>query len=695
MSEGIRVHGRAPLRRAATWLGAALAITAIAPAAAAATDYTVNDDTSGSGPAGATCATPDFSKIEAGIVAAAASGDRLLVCDGTYTEPDNQILITKSIAIIGNGVGNSIIDGQDATGMPTAGLIRTTDSTNGDVTIRGFTVKRAGQNGTGSSTARFAFNLLGNDPGFTYLVEDVEIIGRGSGGRDYGFYGQNADQDVTLRNSTLKNQAYNPILIERVNGNVTLENNVIDKPAYNTSASIFAFTHSADNIFKTWKITGNEIDNNGVGSAIGVQTGLAGGGASPALLGPVVITDNEVREYAGTGIGIANTSSAANGLNGEISDVTITGNRLAADAAATTATGIRLSGLISDTVATGNWVSATARAVWLTAGPGGHVPSGVNLAFNRFAPSTTGLQNDVATPVSAENNWWGCNGGPADGSDGCAPAVDATAGSTDFNPWMVLGISAAPASIETGGQTATVSLDLTKNSDGATPGPNTLLGPIDVAMSTDLGTISPATVTLGPSHTAAATLTSGPTAGTATVTGALDSADPTAQVQFTTPPPPPPVEVFDCANPAQGTSGPDVFAGTPAEDGYVGRGGDDEISGAGTGDCLNGQGGADEVRGQGGDDTVNGGGGDDLVKGGAGNDDLRGFGGDDAVHGGAGNDVARGGSGEDLVRGGGGDDELNTRDTFADVVRCGGGEDVAIVDFRDDVAANCEIVKVG
>lgn len=418
MSEGIRVHGRAPLRRAATWLGAALAIAAIAPAAAAATDYTVNDDTSGSGPAGATCATPDFSAIEAGIAAAAPSGDRLLVCDGTYTEPDNQILITKSIAIIGNGPGNSIIDGQDATGMPSAGLIRTTDSTNGDVTIRGFTVKRAGQNGTGSSTARFAFNLLGNDPGFTYLVDDVAIIGRGAGGRDYGFYGQNADQDVTLSNSTITDVAYSPILIERVNGAVMIADNTINKLPSTTSATIFAFTHSADNVFKPWTITGNDLDNNGSGSGIAAQTGLAGGGASPATLGPVVVSDNDVREYNGTGVAVANTSSAANGLNGEISDVTIEGNSLAADAAAPTSTGIRLSGLISDTDATGNWVSGTSKAVWLTAGPGGHVPSGVNFAFNRFAPDTTGLQNDTTTAVTAENNWWGCNSGPADGSGG-------------------------------------------------------------------------------------------------------------------------------------------------------------------------------------------------------------------------------------------------------------------------------------
>ena len=687
------------IARAGRWIVGISIVGACAPAAASAATFTVNDDASGSGPSGATCAAPNFSAIEAAISGAAA-GDTLLVCDGTYTEPDNQILVEKGITVIGNGRATTILDGQNATGLPTAGFIRTNDNTAGNVTFRGFTIRNAGQNGTGSSTARFAVNLLGNDPGFTFTFDDIRFEGRGAGGRDYAFYGQNADQNVTLTNSTLVNQAYNPILIERVNGQVDVSDNIIDKLAGNTSASIFAFTHSNDNIFKKWSITGNEIDNNGIGGGIVAQTGLAGGGASPATLGPVVISDNTIREYTSSGIGVINTSAAVNGLNGQISDVTISGNHMIADPSATTANGIVLQGLSSAVDVTGNWVEGAgiARSAYVVNGPGGHAPSGVDFAFNRFAAgSTAGLLNNTTSAVSAENNWWGCNQGPADNSNGCAPVVDSTPASTDFDPWMVLGVSAAPASIETGGQTATVSLSLAKNSTGATPSGNVLLGPIDVAMNTDLGAIAPATVTLDSGYQGSATLTSGPTAGTATVTAALDAADPTAQVEFTEPPEPPepPVVVNDCANPAQGTSGPDVFIGTPAEDGYVGRGGDDELRGSASGDCLNGQGGDDQVRGEAGDDFVNGGGGEDDVRGGAADDTLRGFGGDDVIQGGGGNDDARGGSGEDLVRGGGGDDTLHTRDTFADEVRCGGGDDVAIVDRRDDVASNCEVVKVG
>lgn len=540
--QGFRSQGCVHAMRVARWLGAVLAVVLAAPAVASATDYTVNDDTSGSGPAGSHCATPDFSRVEQGIIAA-APGDTLLVCDGTYTEPDNQILVEKGITVIGNGRGNSILDGQNATGLPSAGFIRTNDNTAGNVTFRGFTIRNAGQNGTGASTARFAVNLLGNDPGFTFLFDDIRFEGRGTGGRDYGFYGQNADQDVTLRNSTFVDQAFNPILIERVNGVVTIEDNVIDKSAFNTSGSIFAFTHSSDNISKTWTITDNTIDNNGTGGGITVQTGLPGGGANPATLGPVVVTDNEISEYATNGVSVINTSAAANGLNGLIDDVTIGGNTMTADAAATSAIGMRLQGLSNNVDATGNRVTGVDRGISIENGPGGHSPTNVNFAFNRLADSTTGLRNATASNVTAENNWWGCNEGPSSAANGCAPVVDTSTGVTDFDPWIVLGVTASPASIEIGGSTSSISLSMAKNSAEATPAGNVLPGPFAVALSTDLGSIAPATVSLdAPNWTGSATLTSGATAGTATVTASVDAADPTAQVVFTdsTPPPPPP-----------------------------------------------------------------------------------------------------------------------------------------------------------
>ncbi len=41
-----------------------------------------------------------------------------------------------------------------------------------------------------------------------------------------------------------------------------------------------------------------------------------------------------------------------------------------------------------------------------------------------------------------------------------------------------------------------------------------------------------------------------------------------------------------------------------------------------------------------------------------------------------------------------GNDRISAADGKADVVRCGGGRDTAVVDAKDKVATNCEVVVV-
>jgi Ca2+-binding RTX toxin-like protein len=68
------------------------------------------------------------------------------------------------------------------------------------------------------------------------------------------------------------------------------------------------------------------------------------------------------------------------------------------------------------------------------------------------------------------------------------------------------------------------------------------------------------------------------------------------------------------------------------------------------------------------------------------------------VRGGDGNDRLWAGSGEDTVYGGDGDDVLHAlaNDNQADVLDCGAGKDVAVINARephDLAAANCERVR--
>ena len=119
----------------------------------------------------------------------------------------------------------------------------------------------------------------------------------------------------------------------------------------------------------------------------------------------------------------------------------------------------------------------------------------------------------------------------------------------------------------------------------------------------------------------------------------------------------------------------DILLGGPRNDTLAGGAGNDSLDGGGGHDLLSG----DE-----GNDSVNAGPGNDRVTGGSGND---------TINGGNGRDRIFGGAGRDTISGNGGDDTIDTRDGSADLVNCGSGEDVAIVDDRDVVRPGCEVVR--
>ncbi len=123
-----------------------------------------------------------------------------------------------------------------------------------------------------------------------------------------------------------------------------------------------------------------------------------------------------------------------------------------------------------------------------------------------------------------------------------------------------------------------------------------------------------------------------------------------------------------------GPSTNDHLLGTNAIDLIMGKKGDDVVLGRGDADCLVGGAGRDKLRGQGGKDVVRGNGGRDVLFGAAEADRLN------------------PGTGKDKVVGGGGNDRIVSVDGSRDVVRCGRGDDRAIVDSHDQVAKSCERV---
>lgn len=140
-----------------------------------------------------------------------------------------------------------------------------------------------------------------------------------------------------------------------------------------------------------------------------------------------------------------------------------------------------------------------------------------------------------------------------------------------------------------------------------------------------------------------------------------------------------------------GDEGDNNLRGDENDNSLVGLGGDDSLVGRDGEDFLD----AGE-----GDDSLLAGDHDDQVYARAGTDQAFGGGGDDTLLTGEGDDRSRGGTGDDRLfdnqgrdqlRGGPGNDRFSAHDGDRDVIRCGAGTDVAVID-RVDRAIGCERV---
>ncbi len=267
----------------------------------------------------------------------------------------------------------------------------------------------------------------------------------------------------------------------------------------------------------------------------------------------VTIDGNAVADYQKTGILVIGDN-----LTATVSDNTVTGagatpqigqNGIqAGDGVAATVTGNTVSANLCDNPACGddvvNDVQASGVIVFdLAAGSAirgndltnndagiivdGTVP-GLTVEFNRLVGNrVVAIETFAATTLDAENNFFGCNAGP--NTDGC----DDVFGPLDVSPRLTFRVTASPTLIETGGQTATVTGSVRRNSAGTDLGPIPFPAtPVDFA--TTLGSLSsPTAITaMGAATTG---LTSSSTAGTAVVDGALDNESDSTQVVFFTP----------------------------------------------------------------------------------------------------------------------------------------------------------------
>jgi len=134
----------------------------------------------------------------------------------------------------------------------------------------------------------------------------------------------------------------------------------------------------------------------------------------------------------------------------------------------------------SEVTATSNWFTDNTVGMLTSIGDG----SSITANFNTFFGNSFGMSMGVS--ADAENNWWGCNGGPNSGT------CDTTAGSFDTDPWLVLTVT-ADDNMLIFGESTTVYADLTFNSDGVdTSGSGSVIDGLLATFDGDgLGTMAP------------------------------------------------------------------------------------------------------------------------------------------------------------------------------------------------------------
>jgi Big-like domain-containing protein/immunoglobulin I-set domain protein/polymorphic membrane protein len=172
-----------------------------------------------------------------------------------------------------------------------------------------------------------------------------------------------------------------------------------------------------------------------------------------------------------------------------------------------------------------------------------YVDSGtLNLSFCRLAGNTasnggSGVYNHGSNlaNTTAQNNWWGCNGGP--GSAAC-DQVGSDGGTMNFTPWIVFIHTASPNPILVG-QPTTLTATFRQNSSGTplTQADVSVLAGVPITFGgAILGTISAPQAGIQPDGTAAATFTAGSSPGTGHANATVDSSSVSANITINQPP---------------------------------------------------------------------------------------------------------------------------------------------------------------
>lgn len=487
----------------------ALAVLA-APTAAMAIDRVVDNGGSGVGPSGADCATAPFTTIQAAITAAGA-GDRILICEGTYVE---QLDVNKGVELIGAGDGSRIKS-------PPSAVLQTRFTIDGigqqpvvwananNVEIRSLEIdgdRQQFQNGLQSLTGVSAENRSG------LVIDDTHITNIQKNpfdGLQVGFSARVDNTDgvartLTITDNRLDNYQKGGLVIRGLGLDATVTGNTITGigPTIHLAQNGISMGRSTSGLIANNTVTDNLCNELTCGPNTGTQT-HASGIISSALVGPagptITIRGNDVRRNDdGISLSMRDDSTRVvednllkdNRYTGlYVQDGVVETNRNRVEGGPDGIVALSgAQGFVPTVRMTGNTIQGAGNGIRVIQIGGAQNPSPIVTAhYNRIVGNTVGLASGSTGAVDAENNWWGCNAGP--GAAGCDSLAGSGVAGIDANPWLVLGISATPTTVDFG-QQAVVTADLRRNSNGASVADDFPDG-VPVAFSTTLGSLDP------------------------------------------------------------------------------------------------------------------------------------------------------------------------------------------------------------
>lgn len=297
-------------------------------------------------------------------------------------------------------------------------------------------------------------------------------------------------------------------------------------------------------------ITDSEISSS---TALGTGAGIEARGN--LTLTRVNLHDNDAVAGGGAVRAAANLTVSASSLSNNEAEfggglsvsvgvgkaVSVTGTTFSANRAAATAGGADDNGgaikidntqgsvTITRSVFVSNTSANNGGAIGV-AGSSGPLSATYNRIAGNVALAGSGIFSDTSA-VTATNNWWGCNAGPA-----TAPC-DRSVGSVTSSPWLVLTHSANPASIGSGG-TSSLTASFLTNSAASPVAAADLAALVDLPVSFHspvLGSLSNAQTAIQGTGTATATFTAGAAAGAGSASATVTAQTVVAPISITRP----------------------------------------------------------------------------------------------------------------------------------------------------------------